>query len=131
MSKHWKEPLDPKRHVDHHHAGGAHPRVGGAHEFAYFVRVAGFTFEFASLAQLHETLEFFALKIHPSSRRDVYEHEKGEWQAWHERLPAAILKGSRRERVLKALRKALEEFEPGAHEQASLTGAKRRKLRND
>jgi hypothetical protein len=40
----------------------------------------------------------------------VFEPEKGEWQAWHERLPARILKGSKRERVKKALLDALEAF---------------------
>jgi len=111
MSKHWKEPIDPTRHVDHFHAGGARPRsIGDGDAFAYFVRVVGFTFEFASVDQIRECLAFFAMRIHPSSRKPVFEPEKGEWQAWHERLPARVRSGSRRERVLKALLAALDAF---------------------
>lgn len=111
VAKFWKEPLDPSRHVDHFHHGHAIPRtrVHGL-ETAYFVRVAGFTFEFASVAQIRECIEWFSTPIHPSSREPVFEPEKGHWQPWHDRLPAFIRKGSKRERVLKALRNALEEF---------------------
>jgi hypothetical protein len=112
MARHWKEPFDPSRHKDHFDYGStAHARSGqpGA-GFSYFVEVAGFTFEYASVDQVRECLSFFEQRIHPSSRQPVFEPEKGEWQAWHERLPARILKGSKRERVRKALREALEEF---------------------
>jgi hypothetical protein len=112
MSKHWKEPLDPARHVDHFHAGGAIPRrpVRGARAYSYFVVVAGFTFELASLDQIKECLAFFSEPIHGTSRKPVFAPESGHWESWHERLPARILKGSKRERVMKALRDALEEF---------------------
>ncbi len=107
----WKEPLDPDRHVDHFGVGSATPRkrVHGR-EQAYFVQVAGFTFELASIDQLGVALEWFATPIHPSSREPVFEHEKGEWQPWHSRLPAFIKKSSKRERVIEALRRALEAF---------------------
>ena len=53
MSKHWREPLDPKRHVDHHFAGGPRPREAETGEaYAYFVEVCRFTFELASLEQI-------------------------------------------------------------------------------
>ncbi|MDB4946993.1 MAG: hypothetical protein JWP97_6527 [Labilithrix sp.] len=78
--------------------------------FSYFVEVAGFTFEFASVAQIEECLAFFETRIHDCSRKQVFVHEKGEWQAWHERLPARILKGSKRERVTRALREAVVSF---------------------
>jgi hypothetical protein len=112
VAKHWKEPLDPARHVDHFHAGNARRRtdertgVG----FSYFVDVAGFKFEFASTDQIRECLSFFQRPIHGSSREPVFEPEKGHWERWHERLPARILKGSRRERVIRALREALAAF---------------------
>lgn len=54
MSKHWKEPLDPSRHLDFMsgaEVGGRPrkpPRDPLVEEWAYFVRVNGFTFEFAS-----------------------------------------------------------------------------------
>jgi hypothetical protein len=112
MAKFWKEPLDASRHRDHFRAGAASLRkplpLGSAS--SYFVGVGGFTFEFASLAQIEECLAFFETRIHKSSRAQVFEPEKGEWQAWHERLPAHILKGSKRARVTKALRDALSSF---------------------
>jgi hypothetical protein len=74
------------------------------------VTVAGFTFEFASTDQIRECLSFFERPIHGSSRKPVFEPEKGHWEAWHERLPPRILKGSRRERVAVALREAIASF---------------------
>jgi hypothetical protein len=113
VAKHWKEPLDPSRHLDHFHAGGALLRQGPIGSgFSYFVGVAGFTFEFASLDQIRDCLSFFEERIHGSSRRAVFEPEKGHWEMWHERLPAHILKGSKRERVFKALRDAVASFSP-------------------
>lgn len=111
MPKFWIEPVDPERHVDHFHAGSAHPRTRGAGQLAYFVRVAGFTFEFATLDQIRECLAWFSFKIHPSSRVRVFEPEKGEWQLWHSRLPARVKKGSKRERVVKGLQAALVAFD--------------------
>lgn len=106
----WTEPFDPHRHVDHFHAGGASGRARELGPLQYFVKVAGFTFELASLDQLRETIAWFATPIERSSRTRVFEPEKGQWQPWHARLPAAVKKGSRRARVLKALRAALEEL---------------------
>jgi hypothetical protein len=115
VARYWKEPLDPSRHLDHFHAGAAVPRQGPIGSgFSYFVTVAGFTFEFASLDQIRECLSFFEERIRGSSRRPVFEPEKGQWQMWHERLPAQILKGSKRERVIKALREAVASFSEGA-----------------
>jgi hypothetical protein len=112
VARYWKEPLDPARHADHFNPGSARPRSGDRRGacFSYFVQVAGFTFEFASVDQLRECLTFFEQRIHPSSRKPVFAPEKGHWQAWHERLPARVLKSSRRERVLLALRAALVSF---------------------
>lgn len=111
MAKHWREPLDPTRHVDHFIAGGPVPRRRERPgEYAYFVQVTGFTFEFASPAQIEAAIEWFAVKIHPSSRAPVFQPEKGHWQPWHARLPAKLLVGSRRERVLRALRDALADL---------------------
>jgi hypothetical protein len=111
MAKHWKEALDPTRHVDHFVAGGSVPRRRTrGDEYSYFVRVAGFTFEFASVAQIRVALERFSTPIQPSSRQPVFEPEKGHWQPWDARLPAKILSGSRRERVVRALRDALAEL---------------------
>jgi hypothetical protein len=112
MAKFWREPLDPARHVDHFYAGGSVRRVAPARgpAFSYFVQVAGFTFEFASPDQVLACAAHFELRIHRSSRRPTFDPEKGEWQAWHERLPARILKRSKRARVVKALRDAHAAF---------------------
>ncbi len=108
MAKVWREPLDPARHLDHFAPGSARPRTG--HGFAYFVRVAGFTFELASIEQIQQCLAWFAQPIHPSQREQVFQPETGEWQHWHARLPAFIKRGSKRERVIKALELALREY---------------------
>lgn len=111
MAKVWKEPLDPARHLDHFSVGSAVPRQRGfGPEFSYFVRVAGFTFEFASLAQIREAIEQFSTTLEPSSRRPVFEPEKGHWQRWFDRLPPFIRKASRRARVIAALERALVEL---------------------
>lgn len=114
MARHWKEPLRVGRHVDHFHPGRSRYRTERSGDgYACFVEVCGFTFELASIEQLRQTIAFFEMRIHPSSRFAVLDPpEKGEWQQWHERLPAKIRRGSRRERVLAALRAALEEFAP-------------------
>ena len=116
MAKFWKEPLDPSRHHDHFYPGGPRPRAAGPRDvgFSYFVRVVGFTFEFASVDQIGECLSFLQTRIHPSSRAPVFAPEKGEWQAWHERLPKRVLKGSKRERVISALCDALSAFTASA-----------------
>jgi hypothetical protein len=115
VAKHWKEPLDPSRHLDHFTAGSAVRRTSKARGlgFSYFVQVVGFTFEFASTDQIRECLSFFERPIHGSSRKPVFLPEKGHFEAWHERLPARILKGSRRQRVTAALREALASFTTG------------------
>ena len=112
MAKIWKEPLDVSRHRDHFHAGGWRHRTRkhDGPSFSYFVQVAGFTFELASVGQIRVCLAFFEMRIHPSSRKDVFQPETGEWQAWHERLPARLLKGSKRGRVIAALERALVMF---------------------
>ena len=110
MAQHWKEPLDPSRHLNHFFAGSAGRRAPEPEGFSYFVQVEGFTFEFASIEQVRECLTFFEQPIHGSSRKPVFVHEKGEWQAWHERLPARVLKGSKRARITGALRNALAAF---------------------
>lgn len=103
----------------------AEGRPGGT--WTYFVRVCGFTFEFVSLAEIREALDWFETKLHPSSKLNkptnwdekssvcwktalsAHHHES---QRWHERLPAGLTSEPRREKVVAALRRALQEFEP-------------------
>lgn len=116
MAKIWREPLDPTRHRDHFALGSWQPRrrLHAGPSFSYFVRVAGFTFEFASGEQIAACLAFLRTRIHPSSQIPVFAPEAGHWQAWHERLPANVLKGSKRQRVIAAMERALDLFGEGA-----------------
>jgi hypothetical protein len=78
---------------------------------AYFVRVCGFTFEFWSLAQIETALAFYRDKIHPGTRMPTWgEHDVT--QRWYERVPQYLQKTGKRERVIKALEKALQQFSP-------------------
>lgn len=112
MAKIWKEPFDIKRHEDHRFAGGRQQRQVNVREpWAYFVKVAGFTFEFVSLDQIKECLTFYSQKIQPSSRTEIFEPEKGQWQLWSERLPLYLREEPKRIKVVKALTEALKRFQ--------------------
>jgi hypothetical protein len=116
---HWREPLDPARHIDWFYPGvGGRPRTISdplIAAWSYFVRAGGVTLEFASTAQLSQALEFFSEKIHPSSADPhANANEKGEWQAWHARLPKGLARESSRQQIVKSLRAALAEYgDPG------------------
>jgi hypothetical protein len=126
MSRIWKEqqpgdPLIPK--------------------WAYFVRVCGFTFQFASVKQIRDYLAFYSQKIHPTSRlpdrqwiEDEARRDPGRarkridafigaehdcMQRWWERLPLYLQEEPKRQRVVTALEEAIREFD------ASPTPAKR------
>lgn len=77
--------------------------------WVYFVRECSFTFQFVALEQLKECLDWFEQKIHPSSREynNGLEHY---WQLWYERLPKGLTRESKRIKIVKALKKAHEEF---------------------
>lgn len=78
--------------------------------YVYFVEVVSFTFQFSSIAQIYEALEYCKQKTHPSTMKSgiFLEHY---WQKWYERLPKGLLKGTKRGKVIKALEKAILEFE--------------------
>lgn len=88
------------------------------------VRVASFVFRFASVEQLRQHIEFFEKKIQPSSRvaakelaaqlgEDWREQRGWEVERWFERMPMYLLEEPKRQKVLKALRKALTLEEGG------------------
>ena len=83
----------------------------------YFVAVSGFTFQFVSLDQLRECLDWFRQKIHPSSRLPnvTIEHY---WQRWYERLPKGLTKESKRKKIIVALENALLDFSVGKESKA-------------
>ena len=82
------------------------------------VRVASFRFGFGSIKQLRDCIAYYEKKTHPSSRipakaltadlgEDWRELRGWEVERWFERLPMYLLEGPKREKVLKALNKAL------------------------
>jgi hypothetical protein len=83
------------------------------------VQVASFTFRFGTIEQLQECIEYYQKKTHPSSRvpakviaadigEDWRELRGWEVERWFERLPMYLLEEPKRQKVLKALHKALE-----------------------
>jgi hypothetical protein len=88
------------------------------------VRVASFVFRFGSVEQLKRCLAFFEKKIHPSSRissrvlaadlgEDWRKLSRWDVERWFERLPMYLLEEPKRQKVLKALSKALALEEAG------------------
>lgn len=116
MARYWTEPLDPGKHLDRMqtcHVGGIGPKEPAdtlIDRWVYFVEVCGFTFEFHSLAQIEECLQFFSQKTHPSSRRPAVTLEH-YWQAWWERLPQWLFEEPKRQKVVKALQQAVMRFQ--------------------
>jgi|GEM_PF-1773381 len=81
--------------------------------YTYFVSVAGFTFRFGSVAQIDAYIEFYAHKTLASSRlpdSPWLQSEHDVAQRWYERLPGHLRKEGTRQQVVKALRKASDEF---------------------
>jgi hypothetical protein len=88
------------------------------------VQVASFTFRFESVEQLRKCIGYYEQKIHPSSRVSAVELEKqlgSDWrdqrgwevERWFERLPMYLLEEPKRQKVLKALTRALGLVESG------------------
>jgi hypothetical protein len=82
--------------------------------YVFFVEVAGFTFEFHSLAQVRVALEYFSQKVRPSSRIP-FPGGMDHWEAQrcYDQIPMRLLKEPRRVEVVNALTAALEEFAGG------------------
>jgi hypothetical protein len=111
MAKVWKEELDWSRHTNKMDAPVNYPpNVGGLHRWVYFVRVCSFTFEFHSIEQIRMCLDYYSQKIHASSRMDIGSADSWEMQRWFERLPMYLLEETKRQKVVKALLLALDEF---------------------
>lgn len=121
MPRHWIEQFDSERHRDFMSSRWVDGIPTDAEltcsTDVFFVAVAGFTFQFATLDQLHECLDWFRVKIHPSSRESGHNLEH-YWQRWHERLPKGITKEPKRQKVVKALENALADFAVGKQSKA-------------
>ena len=98
----------------------------------YVVDVCQFTFRFRSLDDIQQALEFYRQKLHPTSRLPTPEWAATEarqdptryrrliarligahhyeYQRWYERVPLRLQKESKRQRVVKALERALNDF---------------------
>jgi hypothetical protein len=126
MARWWSEGLDPERHRDFMsstHIGGlpVEPADRLLARRVYFVRAAGFTFQFVGLCQLRAALARFGRTIHPTSRWPGIDREHF-WQGWYERLPQWLLAKPRRVRVVAGLSRALAAFEAGAPKARRIRG---------
>lgn len=114
MSRHWKEEFDRQEHEKYnfHHLGARIVDLDREHfEWMYFVNVCSFTFAFFSLAQLRSYLRYFSQKPQPGSRASLAasfrEHRTGVF----DRLPMYLREEPKRQKTVKALEKALAEFD--------------------
>ncbi len=88
------------------------------------VRVASFAFRFETVERLRECIKYYEKKTHPSSRiaaktlaadlgEDWRELRGWDVERWFERLPMYLLEEPKRQKVLKALSRALALAETG------------------
>ena len=111
----WKERLDPNKHIDFMTSswiGGIEAKKSKNNllsEWVYFVKECGFTFQFVSLEQLDECIEYFSREILPNTIKPEIYLER-YWQKWYERLPKGLVAKKKRIKMLKALKKAKDEF---------------------
>jgi hypothetical protein len=88
------------------------------------VRVASFSFRFATIERLRECIKYYEKKTRPSSRiaakklaaelgEDWKQLRGWEVERWFERLPMYLLEEPKRQKVLKALHKTLALVESG------------------
>jgi hypothetical protein len=88
------------------------------------VRVASFAFRFETVQRLRERIKYYEEKTHPTSRipakalaadlgEDWRELRGWDVERWFERLPMYLLEEPRRQKVLKALSRALALAESG------------------
>ncbi|HLU08313.1 MAG TPA: hypothetical protein VK003_01495 [Oceanobacillus sp.] len=120
MARIWKEKLDLERHRDYMRypfARGSHrnaipkaPPDKLIEKWVYFVDVCSFTFQFHSIEQIQECLDYFSQKPIPSSGKSGGKQLEPYWRAWHERLPMWLKEEPKRQKVVKALERALTEF---------------------
>lgn len=117
MARIWKKPYAEVRD-EHLHlfilADQTHKRI----EWVYFVQVCSFTFTFVSVEQIAEYLQYYSHRIKPSSRGPEFgdwpEHswagDHGERQSRFAKLPLYLYSESKRQKVVKALERALRQF---------------------
>jgi hypothetical protein len=88
------------------------------------VQVASFAFRFESVERLRECIKYYEKKTRPSTRiaakvlaadlgQDWRELRGWDVERWFERLPMYLLEEPKRQKVLKALSRALVQAETG------------------
>ena len=118
MARIWKEPNDGVRYGDEPAEAPLPKHARGLRKREYMcVHVCSFTFRFESKLKIRKYIAFYERKIHPSGRLrttpGMDRFERWHFQRWHERLPLYLRERGKRERVVKALRKALVMVEEG------------------
>lgn len=117
MARFWKDQFDPDKH--HNHMGRVDRQPSSlVRQWVYFVSVCGFTFEFHALSQVADCLKYYTEKVRPSSRGSMWTAggDRREARAnllhvrWCDRLPQYLLEEPKRQRVVKALERALAAF---------------------
>jgi hypothetical protein len=109
MANWWREVINHPWHKQDRE------RVTIDPQHIYIVRVCGFAFHFETLADLQRCLDYYRIKIHPSTRLPhdvlgIFGGDFSECQRWFERLPQYLREESKRIRVIRALEGALAEF---------------------
>ena len=129
MAKIWSEIYDgktPKSGSLERRPANLMPRIGQTLPFhipaeVWFVKVCGFTFVFNNIQQLDACLRYYSSKTHPSSiiKKEDLTADLGEnwrelrgWdiERWFERLPMFLLESAKREKVIKALQQAQQQW---------------------
>ena len=115
MPKYWTEKLDIEQWRIAH--GGKERTYNGqiidnlVCPVSYCVRVCGFTFKFSCIEEIQEYIEYFSEKTHDSTRvKETYLFDHYDAQTKFTRLPMQLKSNQKRPKVLKALRRALDEF---------------------
>ena len=99
-------------------------RASLAPQHVIVVRVASFAFRFATVERLRECIKYYEKKTRPSSRipaktlaadlgEDWRELRGWDVERWFERLPMYLMEEPKRQKVLKALSRALALAETG------------------
>jgi hypothetical protein len=113
----WKQPNHGRRFGDLHWEPQPEYARSLLKKENICVNVCSFTFYFENRAEIESYISFFEKQTHPSSRFPISEGTDrfARWhsQRWFERLPMYLQEESKREKVLKALRKAVNLIDSG------------------
>lgn len=126
MSRIWKEKysfetaqrlgireLEGGRIVDWDEEGAKlhfNARIYPEPEWIYYVYVCGFTFAFFSVTMMQAYLDYYTQKILPSRIRDTPHCNNDLRQDVFTRLPLYLREEPKRQKVINALQKAIQEF---------------------